>query len=106
MYVVRKGDTDIATNSELVGYRMRERSDATRQTHLLTLDKLVCEMPTQLTFNENQTALDNEGALKHYGPNEGILISDFDNFMPRNNPIVNFTPVWPPPEEEAKASKS
>ena len=30
MYVVREGDTDIATNSELVGYRMRERSDATR----------------------------------------------------------------------------
>ena len=37
--------------AELVGYKMKERSEATKQTHLLTVDKLVCEMPLSRAFN-------------------------------------------------------
>ena len=40
------------TRTELVGYRMKERSESTIQSHRLTLDKLVCEMPTAMAFNQ------------------------------------------------------
>ena len=90
---------DSENKAELIGYRMREKTDATKQTHLLTIDKLICEMPLVKSFSQDQDAFSNRDHLKSFGPNEGIFISDFDNFMPRNNPIVNFTPVWPPIED-------
>ena len=60
----------------------------------MTIDKLVCEMPLEHAFNQGQTALDNAHFLKQYGPNEGFFISDFDDFMPKGNPIVNFASEW------------
>ena len=51
-------------------------------------------MPLEHAFNQDQTALDNAHFLKQYGPNEGLFISDFDNFMPKGNPIVNFASEW------------
>lgn len=96
---------DPENEAELVGYRMRERSQATKQSHMLTLDKLVCEMPLRESFNPQQDELTNKEWMQQYGQNEGVYISDFDNFMPRGNPVVNFTPIWPPPEEEKTQSK-
>ena len=91
------------SKQEVVGYRMTERSQATKQSHLLTIDKLVCEMPLSKAFDDNQTADSNHDLMKQYGPNEGILISDIDDFMPRGNPIVNFKSEWPPVEEQSKS---
>ena len=38
-----------------------------------------------------------------YGFKDGLMISDFDGFMPKNNPIVNFASEWDP--EQAKLDK-
>ena len=57
-------------------------------------------MPLQRSFDQKQKAHSNKEIIKQYGPNEGILISDFDHFMPRNNPIVDFTPEMPTPIAE------
>ena len=40
MYVL-----DHESGQPKVGYKMTERNAATKQTHLLTLDKIVCTMP-------------------------------------------------------------
>ena len=55
---------DTESKQEVVGYRMRERSNATKQSHLLTLDKLVCEMPLSKAFDPDQTEESNMGVLK------------------------------------------
>lgn len=68
------------------------------QSHMLTLDKIVCEMPMAETFNMNQTPETNAEHITQYGPNQGVFISNFDNFMPKNNPIVNFVEEYDPPK--------
>ena len=56
----------------------------TKQSHLITLDKPVMEMQMIEAFKE-------EGQkIRTFGKREGLMISDFDNFMPHGNPIVNF----------------
>ena len=65
----------------------------------MTVDKLVCEMPLGMSMNTDQTPESNKGHIRRFGPNEGIMLTDIDNFMPRGNPIVNFPNVWPPEEE-------
>lgn len=79
------------SNDVLIGHKVKERNLATRQTHLMTLDKKILELPLHDAFRED---LGSE-SIRNFSKSEGLMISDFDNFMPRNNPIVNF----PPPDE-------
>ena len=50
---------DPETKGELVGYKMKEKTDHTKQTHLLTIDKLVMSMPVAKSFDTEQTAFSN-----------------------------------------------
>ena len=82
---------ETADNQVLIGHKVKERNLATRQTHLMTIDKKIFEMPLHDAFREELGTK----SIKNFGKTEGLMISDFDNFMPRNNPIVNF----PPPDD-------
>ena len=42
---------DPVQKTEVLGYKMTNRNISTKQSHLLTIDKLVCEMPLGETFN-------------------------------------------------------
>ena len=44
---------DPKTKEDLVGCRLTERSMSQRKTHLLTIDKTVCEMPLSEAYNHN-----------------------------------------------------
>lgn len=75
---VTQGDQEIA------GHKVIERNIATKQSHLLTIDKPVLEMQMIEAFKEESQK------IRIFGKREGLMISDFDDFMPRGNPIVNF----------------
>ena len=93
---------DPAQKAEVIGSRVREKTLATKKSHLLTIDKLVMQMPLKHAYNQDQLPDTNKDVLKQRGPNEGVYISDFDNFMPKGNPIVNFVEEY----DDPKANKS
>lgn len=75
---VTQGDQEIA------GHKIIERNTANKQSHLLTIDKPVLEMQMIEAFKEESQK------IRIFGKREGLMISDFDEFMPQGNPIVNF----------------
>lgn len=66
---------------------------------MLTIDKMVLTMPAQQVKQSDDSytswsfkkQIEEQQSIKKYGWEEGLMISDFDNFMGRNNPIVNFS---------------
>ena len=81
-----------ASDGDLVfGYQIKERNRATKQSHLMTIDKYALEIPAQEIFMA-ETASDKQ-QIKTFGRRESLFISDFDDFMPKRNPIVNFPTV-------------
>ena len=74
----------------VVGYKIDKKNLATRQSHLMTIDKTVLTMLVNETFKPQ--AFDERQSIKTFGKREGVLISDFDRFMYGGNPIVTQKP--------------
>ena len=55
---------DPVNKVDIVGCRLKERTIVNKKSHLLTIDKIVCEMPLTATFNQDQTAESNEENIK------------------------------------------
>ena len=78
-----------------------------RQSHIMFIDKKICEATVDLDANghyKNGQKIDFDHCkdLKVYDQAEGLIITDFDTFIPKNNPIVNFPTieVKPPPKSK------
>lgn len=68
--------------SETQGYRIDIKNSATKQTHLMTLDKQVLEMPLSEAFNPEAKG------VRTFSKRQGLWISDFDSWMADGNPLV------------------
>lgn len=53
---------------------------ANKQSHLMTVDKLVAELHVGDTLLEEEDQIKDK-VIKHYSRDEGYFISDFDGFM-------------------------
>lgn len=71
----------------VVGCKIKAKNLSTRQSHYMTIDKSVFSMLVNETFIPE--TFEQKQAIKTFGKREGILISDFDGFMPGGNPIVS-----------------
>ena len=74
---------DPKTNKEVVGTKIRKFNQSTIQSHKVTIDKKICEFNLKeglRNFDASQASF--------FRRNEGLLVSDFDDFMPENNQIV------------------
>ena len=47
---------DPESKAEVFGYRINERNMSTKQSHMMTVDKLVCKLPLGQAFNQSQAA--------------------------------------------------
>ena len=60
-----------------MGTRIQKFNKSTIQSHKITLDKKICE------FNLRQGLLSfDPKKANFYRPSEGLIMSDFDDFMP------------------------
>ena len=75
----------VTTSGEpLFGHKILNKNRTTKKSHLLTFDKPVLSVPMIEAFRDGEK----EATL--YGRKEGLILSDFDDFMPKGNPFVNF----------------
>ena len=74
---------DPVTRKEVAGQKLTTINQSTTQSHLLTLDKKVC----QFNLKKGLTSFDPKEA-NFYRNSEGLVLSDFDKFMSKNNQIV------------------
>ena len=85
---------DPKKEEEVLGWKIKQINPSTKQSHFLTLDKILCEIEAKdLRHTKRLARYDSkvDKNIRGFSRQQGLLISDFDGFMPRNNPIVDFT---------------
>ncbi|TNV73089.1 hypothetical protein FGO68_gene10189 [Halteria grandinella] len=70
-----------------VSRQPHDRTIADKKSHMMTVDKLVAEIHIGDTFLERETQI-KDRVIKQYAKDEGLCISDFDEYMPSGNPFI------------------
>ena len=70
-----------------VSRQAHDRTLADKKSHIMVVDKIVAEVHVGDTFLEREEQI-RDRVIKQYARDEGLSISDFDEFMPQGNPLI------------------
>jgi transcription elongation factor len=71
----------------IAGHPLKERTMHYKQSHLMTVDKVVAEIKVGDAFLDKEDQ-QQEQSINFYPKDQGLFISDFDSFMEKGNPII------------------